>query len=54
VVRRQIDRRQDGHADAIVTADDDLRADEELRTTMEQYKVALWEVDSLLGRNGVE
>lgn len=44
----------DGHVDAIVTGDDDLRADEELRTTMEQYKVALWGVDSLLERIGVE
>ena len=40
----------DGHADAIVTGDDDLRADEELRTAMEEYKVALWGVDSLLGQ----
>jgi len=40
----------DGHVDAIVTGDDDLRADEELRATMEQYKVALWRVDSLLER----
>ena len=38
----------DGYADAIVTGDDDLRADEELRTAMEKYKVALWGVDSLL------
>ena len=38
----------DGYADAIVTGDDDLRADEELRTAMEQYGVALWGVDSLL------
>jgi putative PIN family toxin of toxin-antitoxin system len=38
----------DGHADAIVTGDDDLRADEELRTAMKEYKVALWGVDSLL------
>ena len=44
----------DGHVDAIVTGDDDLRADEELRTKMEQYKVALWGVDSLLERIGVE
>jgi putative PIN family toxin of toxin-antitoxin system len=40
----------DGHADAIVTGDDDLRADEELRTVMEEHKVALWGVDSLLGQ----
>jgi uncharacterized protein len=44
----------DGHVDAVVTGDDDLRADEELRTAMEQYKVALWGVDSLLERIGVE
>jgi predicted nucleic acid-binding protein len=40
----------DGHADAIVTGDDDLRADGELRTALEEYKVALWGVDSLLGQ----
>ena len=44
----------DGHVDAIVTGDDDLRADKELRTAMEQYKVALWGVDSLLERIGAE
>jgi len=44
----------DGHVDAIVTGDDDLRADEELRTAMEQYRVALWGVDSLIERIGVE
>jgi predicted nucleic acid-binding protein len=38
----------DGQADAIVTGDADLRADDELRTTMEQYGVALWGVASLL------
>jgi putative PIN family toxin of toxin-antitoxin system len=38
----------DGHADAIVTGDDDLRADEELRTAMKQYGIELWGVDSLL------
>jgi putative PIN family toxin of toxin-antitoxin system len=38
----------DGHADAIITGDADLRADDELRTAMEQYGVALWGVDSLL------
>lgn len=43
----------DGHAEAIVTGDDDLRADEELRTAMNQYDVALWGVDSLLERIGV-
>lgn len=32
----------DGHADAIVTADDDLRADDELRQAMSVYGVQLW------------
>lgn len=36
----------DGHADAIVTGDADLRADDELRTAMEQHSVALWGVQS--------
>jgi len=40
----------DGHADAIITGDDDLRADEELRIAMKQYGVELWGVDSLLER----
>jgi putative PIN family toxin of toxin-antitoxin system len=40
----------DGHADAIVTGDADLRADDELRAAMEQYGVALWGVNTLLGR----
>jgi putative PIN family toxin of toxin-antitoxin system len=40
----------DGHADAIVTGDADLRADNELRSAMEQYGVALWGVDTLLER----
>jgi putative PIN family toxin of toxin-antitoxin system len=39
-----------GQADAIVTGDADLRADDELRAQMEQYGVALWGVDSLLER----
>ncbi len=38
----------DGRADAIVTGDDDLRADEELRQAMKRYRVALWGVNSLL------
>ncbi len=38
----------DGNADAIVTGDDDLRADEELRDAMAQYGVQLWGVQSLL------
>jgi putative PIN family toxin of toxin-antitoxin system len=40
----------DGHADAIVTGDADLRADDELRIQMQQYGVALWGVDTLLER----
>jgi len=40
----------DGQADAIVTGDADLRADDELRSAMEQYGVALWGVDRLLER----
>jgi len=44
----------DGRADAIVTGDADLRADEELRSAMSQYDVALWGVDSLFACIGVE
>jgi len=38
----------DGQADVIVTGDDDLRADDELRDAMAQYGVQLWGVQSLL------
>lgn len=38
----------DGKADAIVTGDDDLRADDELRAAMAEYDVQLWGVQSLL------
>ncbi len=38
----------DGRADAIVTGDDDLRADDELRSAMADYGVQLWGVQSLL------
>lgn len=38
----------DGQANAIITGDDDLRADEELRTAMAAYGVQLWGVQSLL------
>jgi putative PIN family toxin of toxin-antitoxin system len=38
----------DGHADAIVTGDADLRADDDLRSAMDQYGVALWGIKSLL------
>ncbi|MFC2031491.1 putative toxin-antitoxin system toxin component, PIN family [Chloroflexota bacterium] len=40
----------DGRADAIVTGDADLRADDRLRSAMEQYGVALWGVNGLLER----
>ncbi|MBN1400737.1 MAG: putative toxin-antitoxin system toxin component, PIN family, partial [Anaerolineae bacterium] len=42
----------DGGAEAIVTGDADLRADDELRSAMAQYGVALWGVDSLFERLG--
>ena len=35
-------------ANAIVTGDDDLRADDELREAMAEYSVQLWGVQSLL------
>lgn len=38
----------DGQADAIVTGDDDLRADDELRQAMAEYGVELWGVQRLL------
>ena len=38
----------DGRADAIVTGDDDLRADDVLRSAMAGYGVKLWGVQSLL------
>ena len=38
----------DGRVDAIVTGDADLRADDELRTAMEQHGVALWGIDSMV------
>jgi len=44
----------DARADAIVTGDADLRADDELRSAMEQYGVALWGINSLLERIGEE
>jgi putative PIN family toxin of toxin-antitoxin system len=44
----------DGRADAIVTGDADLRADDELRSAMEQYGVALWGVNTLLERLRVD
>jgi putative PIN family toxin of toxin-antitoxin system len=38
----------DGDADAIVTGDDDLRADDELRAAMAGYGIHIWGVQSLL------
>lgn len=38
----------DGNADAIVSGDDDLRADDALRSAMAEYGVQLWGVQSLL------
>jgi uncharacterized protein len=38
----------DGNADAIVTGDDDLRADEELREAMAGHGIQIWGVRSLL------
>ncbi len=38
----------DGRANAIVTGDDDLRADNELRLAMAAYGIELWGVQSLL------
>lgn len=42
----------DGRAEAIVTGDADLRADDELRSAMAQHGVALWGVDTLFERIG--
>ena len=38
----------DGKAHAIVTGDDDLRADDELRQAMAEYGVQLWGIQSFL------
>ena len=38
----------DGQADAIVTGDADLRADDGLRDAMAEYGVQLWGIDTLL------
>ena len=38
----------DGQADAIVSGDADLRADDELREEMAAYGVKLWGIDTLL------
>jgi putative PIN family toxin of toxin-antitoxin system len=44
----------DGHADAIITGDADLRADDRLRTAMGQHGVELWGVDRLFEQIGVD
>lgn len=38
----------DGQADTIITGDDDLRADDELRRAMADYGVELWGVQTLV------
>lgn len=38
----------DGQADAIVTGDDDFRADDDLRNAMAAYGIQLWGVQTLL------
>ena len=44
----------DGRADAIISGDADLRADDELRAAMGRYGVALWGVDGLLEQFAVD
>jgi uncharacterized protein len=39
-----------GHADAIISGDGDLRADDELRQQMLAYGVKIWGVEALLAR----
>lgn len=38
----------DGRADAIVSGDSDLRADDELRQAMAAYGVSLWGIDTFM------
>jgi uncharacterized protein len=40
----------DGHANAIVTGDADLRADDGLRAEMAKYGIELWGISTLLDR----
>ena len=42
----------DGQADAILTGDADLRADDELRVEMAGYGVQLWGIETLLTKLG--
>ncbi|MCA9979729.1 MAG: putative toxin-antitoxin system toxin component, PIN family [Anaerolineales bacterium] len=42
----------DGQANAILTGDDDLRADDDLRSAMQAYAVELWGVRSFLQQIG--
>mgnify|MGYP001815902509 CR=1 FL=1 len=44
----------DGAADAIVTGDADLRADDELCGAMGQLGVSLWGIDRLIEHLGIE
>lgn len=40
----------DGGAKAIVTGDNDLRADEELRSEMAKHEIEIWGINTLLAR----
>jgi uncharacterized protein len=40
----------DGHANAIVTGDADLRADDGLRAEMAKYGIEIWGINTLLAR----
>jgi uncharacterized protein len=40
----------DGHANAIVTGDADLRADDGLRAEMAEYGIEIWGINTLLAR----
>jgi uncharacterized protein len=42
----------DGHANAIVTGDADLRADDDLRAEMAKYGIEIWGIDTLLSNLG--
>lgn len=44
----------DGHVDAILTGDDDLRADDELRQAMAEYGVQLWGIQSFIETIDIE
>jgi uncharacterized protein len=42
----------DGHANAILTGDGDMRADDDLRTDMAEYGIEIWGINTLLARVG--